>query len=178
VWYCLRRRRERNDRAGSISRRRRDRASRCFPPPPPTAQMAPRSPPTPIRDDPPRTARVATPAPPPRLAHRPPSRTAEAARWAERGRRAYATGGAGPPSYTTGLKTPAASPSAPGCRRAGANAPASWRVRHRAARCCEPRQRWLSPDPRAYGRSIADAVRSATRGAGGRSPNHARRISP
>jgi hypothetical protein len=44
--------------------------------------------------------------------------------------------------------------------------------------CYEQRPRWRSPDPRTYGRSIANAIRPATRGAGGRSPNHAGWISP
>jgi hypothetical protein len=59
----LRRRPERNDRAGPISRRRGDRVSRCFPPHRQSLRSAPRSPPRPIRDDPPRTARIATSMP-------------------------------------------------------------------------------------------------------------------
>lgn len=52
----------------------------------------------------------------PRPARRPPSRTAGVASWAERGRRACAAGGAGPPSYTTGLRTPVARRRTTPCR--------------------------------------------------------------
>ena len=94
---------------------------------------------------------------------------------AERGRRACAVGGAGPPSYTTGLRTPAASTAPPRHTAALTTLTVAdalepppgqdGRVRRREVLCCEQRQRWLSPDPRAHDRSIADAVPSTTRGA-------------
>jgi hypothetical protein len=123
-------------------------------------------------------ASPSAPARLPRLVRRPPSRTAGVATWAERGRRACAAGGAGRPSYTTSLRTPAASTAPP--RHAAALATLTvtdaleppppppgqdGRARHREALCCEQRQRWRSPDPRAHGRSIADAVPSTTQGA-------------